>query len=72
MLERAIEGRVEAVPIQGRLISPRFARPVESFAVKRGTRPPVDTNPGPNSASAANTEGASTGPSTDQADGALA
>jgi hypothetical protein len=72
MLDRATEGRVEEVPIQGRLISPRFARPAESFAVQSGKRPQVDTDPAPNSALEANTEGASAGPSTDQAEGALA
>src|SRR5512142_2572466 len=29
MIERATEGRIDQVPLQGRLISPRFARPVE-------------------------------------------
>jgi transposase len=72
MLDRATEGGVEEVPIGGRLISPRFARPAESFAVKSGKRPQVDTDPGPNSALEANTEGASARPSTDQAEGALA
>ena len=34
MIERATEGRIEEVPVQGRLISPRFARPAECFAVE--------------------------------------
>ncbi len=34
MIERATEGRIDEVPIQGRLISPRFARPAECFAVE--------------------------------------
>jgi hypothetical protein len=34
MIERATEGRIDEVPVQGRLISPRFARPAECFAVE--------------------------------------
>jgi hypothetical protein len=34
MIERATEGHISEVPIQGRLISPRFARPAECFAVE--------------------------------------
>jgi hypothetical protein len=37
MIERATEGRMSEVPIQGRLISPRFARPAECFAVATKT-----------------------------------
>jgi transposase len=43
MIERATEGRISEVPVQGRLISPRFARPVECFAVKTK---PADTAEG--------------------------
>jgi transposase len=44
MIERASEGRIEQVPVQGRLISPRFARPSECFAVETATT--ADTSKG--------------------------
>jgi hypothetical protein len=56
MLERATEGRVEAVPVPGRLISPRFARPAESFAVNRPNRPHPGIDPTPDRALEANLE----------------
>jgi transposase len=39
MLQRAIEGRVQVVPVPGRLVAARFARPPESFAIS-GPKPP--------------------------------
>jgi hypothetical protein len=72
MLERATEGRVEDEPIQGRLISPRFARPAESFAVKSRTRPQAHTDAAPNRALEANPEGHPVGRRTHQAEGARA
>jgi hypothetical protein len=72
MLDRATEGRVEEVPIQGRLSSPRFARPSESFALGSQKRPQVDTDPEADRALEANTEDASTGDVADQAEGAPA
>jgi hypothetical protein len=56
MLERATEGRIQEVPIQGRLISPRFARPTDSFAISAGNRPQVDTDPVPDRTLEANLE----------------
>jgi hypothetical protein len=71
MLERATEGRVEAVPVQGRLISARFARPAESFAVSGRKGPQGYTDPRPHTAAQASSEGDSAGPGTDRAEGAL-
>jgi hypothetical protein len=72
MLERATEGRIEEVPIQGRLISPRFARPRESFAVERSNRPHPDTDPGADRALEANVEDALPPRDGDQAKGGAA
>jgi transposase len=72
MLERAIEGRDEELPVQGQLISPRFARPPESFAVNRRNGPHADADPAPDSALEANTTDASEAETADQAEGALA
>jgi len=47
MLERATEGSMAEVPIQGRLISPRFARPVDAFAVGGPRNPCPDADPDP-------------------------
>jgi len=72
MLERATEGRVEELPVQGRLISPRFARPAESFAVKGRKCPQVDTDPAGDNALEADTGGDCGAEVTDRAEGALA
>jgi hypothetical protein len=72
ILDRATEGRVEEVPLQGRLISARFARPAESFAVSGRKRPQVDSDPGADSASEATTEGDRPVRGRDGAEGALA
>jgi hypothetical protein len=71
MLERATEGRME-VPIQGRLISPRFARPAESFAVGGPNRPHPGIHPSPDSSSEANVEDTSDGEDAHPAKGGTA
>ncbi len=59
MLERGTENHAEPVPIQGRLLSARFARPDGDFAVlpvrRKDPEPPAD----PDLASEATTAGAS-------------
>jgi hypothetical protein len=72
MLERATEGRTQEVPIQSPLISSRFARPAESFAVREPKRPHPDINPGRHRASEANLEAASDGEGTNSAEGGVA
>ena len=71
MLERATEGRMEEVPVQGRLISPRFARPAECFAVTGPKCPHSDINPGRDSALEANLEAASDHQDADSAQGGV-
>ena len=71
MLERATEGRTQEVPIQGRLITSRFARPAESFAVSEPKRPHPDINPGRDSALEANLEAASDHQDADSAQGGV-
>jgi hypothetical protein len=61
MLERATEDRVENVPIQGRLIPARFARPVESFALKGSKRPHPDIEADLDNASEVDAEAGSGG-----------
>jgi hypothetical protein len=72
MLERATEGRVEDVPVQGRLISPRFARPVDSFAMSgpKRTHPGIDPSAG--SGLEANLAAASDGVAADELEGGAA
>lgn len=58
MIERAAENDSDPVPVQGRLISARFARPVEDFRVLPAKLPARDIETTPDSASGANTAGA--------------
>ena len=61
MLLRATEGTIETVPVQGRLLTGRFVRPAEDFAVVPAKGPDPDTgDPSPRAADAT-TAGASDG-----------
>jgi hypothetical protein len=72
MLERATEGRMEQVPIQGRLISPRFARPVDAFTVATAKHAQPDPDPGPERASQAHPKADISGQDGDRSQGGAA
>ncbi|HXN60810.1 MAG TPA: hypothetical protein VN886_10195 [Acidimicrobiales bacterium] len=59
MLERGTEDRAEPVPIQGRLLSARFARPDADFRVLPVRRADREDGAGPDRGGEASTAGAS-------------
>jgi hypothetical protein len=72
MLERATEARLDEVPIQGRLLPARFARPTDSFALKAAKRPHPDIDPGPQRGSETNMGNAFAAEAVDQPEGGAA
>jgi hypothetical protein len=63
MLVRATEGTIEALPVQGQLLTGRFVRPAEDFAVVPAKWPDPDTGGHTCIASEATTADASDGAS---------
>jgi hypothetical protein len=61
MLVRATEGTVEAPPVQGQLLTGRFVRPPEDFAVVPAKWPDPDTKDHHCPAAEATTAGATDG-----------
>jgi hypothetical protein len=72
MLERATEGRMEQVPIQGRLLSPRFARPADAFTVATAKHAQPDPDPGPERSSPADPKADICGQDGDRSQGGAA
>jgi Mu transposase, C-terminal domain/Integrase core domain len=72
MLERATEGRMEQVPIQGRLLSPRFARPADAFTVATAKHAQPDPDPGPERSSQADPKADISGQDGDRSQGGAA
>jgi transposase len=58
MIERAVENNCDPVPVQGRLIPARFARPAEDFRVLAAKLPAPEVQRPPDEASGVNTAGA--------------